>query len=111
MKVETKKFGIEEEILDKIIEIFKKYKQVKKACIFGSRARGDFKKASDVDICIWLEDNGENPIYKIEDELEEVNTILLFDIVTFNSITKESLKESIMKEGVVIYERENSREV
>jgi len=44
MKVEAKKFGIEEEILDKIVEIFKKYKQVKKACIFGSRARGDTTK-------------------------------------------------------------------
>jgi len=111
MKVQTKKFGIEEEILDKIVEIFKKYKQVKKACIFGSRARGDYKRGSDVDICIWLEDDVENPIYKIEDELEEVDTILLFDIVVFSSITKESLKDSIIKEGVVIYEREDSREV
>ncbi|ACM59878.1 putative nucleotidyltransferase [Caldicellulosiruptor bescii] len=111
MKVETKRFGIEEEILDKIIEIFKKYKQVKKACIFGSRARGDYRRGSDIDICIWLEEESENPIYKIQNELEEVNTILLFDVVAFNSITKESLKESIIKEGVIIYERENSREV
>ncbi|ADQ07635.1 DNA polymerase beta domain protein region [Caldicellulosiruptor hydrothermalis 108] len=111
MKVETKRFGIEEEILNKIIEIFKKYKQVRKACIFGSRARGDYRRGSDVDICIWLEEESENPIYKIQDELEEVNTILLFDVVAFNSITKESLKESIIKEGVIIYERENSREV
>lgn len=111
MKVETKKFGIEEEVLEKIIEVLKKYKQVRKACIFGSRARGDYKRSSDVDICIWLEDGSENPIYKIEDELEEVNTILLFDIVEFNSITKESFKESIVKEGVVIYEREDSRKV
>lgn len=109
--METKKFGIEKDILDKIIEIFKKYKQVKKVCIFGSRARGDHKKTSDVDICIWLEDDGENLIYRIEDELEEVDTILLFDIVVFSSITKESLKDIIIKEGVVIYERENSREV
>ena len=111
MKVETTRFGIEKEILDKIIEIFKKYKQVKKACIFGSRARGDYRRGSDVDICIWLEEESENPIYKIQNELEEVNTILLFDVVAFNSITKESLKESIIKEGVIIYERENSREV
>lgn len=111
MKVETKRFGIEREILNKIIEIFKKYRQVRKACIFGSRARGDYRKSSDVDICIWLEEESESPIYKIQDELEEVNTILLFDIVEFNSIAKESLKESIIKEGVIIYERENSREV
>ncbi|WP_207178796.1 nucleotidyltransferase domain-containing protein [Anaerocellum diazotrophicum] len=111
MKVETKRFGIEEEILNKIIEIFKKYKQVRKACIFGSRARGDYRRGSDVDICIWLEEESENPIYKIQDELEEVNTILLFDVVAFDSITKENLKESIIKEGVIIYERENSREV
>ncbi|BCS81748.1 DNA polymerase [Caldicellulosiruptor diazotrophicus] len=109
--METKRFGIEEEILNKIIEIFKKYKQVRKACIFGSRARGDYRRGSDVDICIWLEEESENPIYKIQDELEEVNTILLFDVVAFDSITKENLKESIIKEGVIIYERENSREV
>lgn len=50
-------------------------------------------------------------IYRIEDELEEVDIILLFDIVVFSSIIKESFKDSIIKEGVVIYERENSREV
>ncbi|WAM34957.1 nucleotidyltransferase domain-containing protein [Caldicellulosiruptor morganii] len=105
MKVEDKKFGIEEEILDKIVEIFKKYRQVRKACVFGSRARGDYKRGSDLDLCIWLEEGCENPVYKIEDELDELDTILLFDIVAFNSITKESLKESILREGVIIYER------
>jgi len=77
---------------------------------FKSKRR-HYKRGSDVDIYIWFEDDVENPIYKIEDELEEVDTILLFDIVVFSSITKESLKDSIIKEGVVVYERENSREV
>ncbi len=109
--METAKFGIERETLEKIIEIFKRYKQVKKVCIFGSRARGDFKKGSDIDICVWLDDNGENIIYRIEDELEEINIILLFDIVVFNNITKESLKNSILKEGVIIYEREDNGKI
>ncbi|WP_256861658.1 nucleotidyltransferase domain-containing protein [Caldicellulosiruptor bescii] len=32
--------------------------------MFGSRARGDYRRGSDIDICIWLEEESENPIYK-----------------------------------------------
>ena len=42
------KFGLNEKIMENIIDIIKQYSEVEKAVIFGSHARGDYKKASDI---------------------------------------------------------------
>ncbi|MBB6495997.1 nucleotidyltransferase domain-containing protein [Methanococcus maripaludis] len=46
------KFGIDDLKLKSIVEVIKKY-SVEKAVIFGSRARGDYKNTSDIDIAIY----------------------------------------------------------
>ena len=49
------KFGLDEKVIEDIIEILKKYEEVESAKIFGSRARGDYRKASDIDIALFGE--------------------------------------------------------
>ena len=44
------RFGIRNEVLEEIIKVISKYKEVKSAKIYGSRARGDYKDNSDIDI-------------------------------------------------------------
>ena len=47
------RYGFSKEIFYIIIDVFKKYSYVvEKVILFGSRARGDFKKTSDIDIAI-----------------------------------------------------------
>ena len=46
------KFGLEEKIVENIINILRKYEEVESAKIFGSRARGDYREASDIDIVL-----------------------------------------------------------
>ncbi|WP_165414395.1 nucleotidyltransferase domain-containing protein [Clostridium estertheticum] len=43
---------IDEKLVVKLKEIFEKYKEIEKVILFGSRARGDNKYNSDIDICI-----------------------------------------------------------
>jgi predicted nucleotidyltransferase len=45
------KNGIKPIVLDEIRTLAQKY-HVKKVILFGSRARGDFKKTSDIDIAV-----------------------------------------------------------
>ena len=45
------KYGLKDEIYDKILNIARKNKQYK-FILFGSRARGKYKKESDIDIAI-----------------------------------------------------------
>ena len=50
------KFGLKHEIIDKIIVVFKSNQLIDQAIIYGSRAKGDFKYYSDIDIVL----KGEN---------------------------------------------------
>lgn len=74
--VEIKNTGIREQVLREISDFAKKYK-VEKVILFGSRARGDFKRTSDIDIAV----SGGNFDRFALDVDEETSTLLKFDIV------------------------------
>ena len=58
------RFGLKESILENISNILKKYKEVESAKIFGSRARGDYKNTSDIDIALFGNDKIKENILK-----------------------------------------------
>jgi predicted nucleotidyltransferase len=91
--------GIKPIVIDEIISYAKKY-QVKKVILFGSRARGDFKRTSDIDIAV----EGGNFARFALDVDEETSTLLKFDIVDLGRNIQKELRNSIETEGIVIYE-------
>ena len=46
-----KETGIRKEVIEEIKNLARKY-QVKRVILFGSRARGDYKRTSDIDIAV-----------------------------------------------------------
>lgn len=76
----------------------------KRIWVFGSRARGDFRQNSDIDLAfeISLDKEVEWINFKLWVE-EEAQTLLSFDLVNF-STAQEKLKKSIFSEGILIYE-------
>lgn len=94
------KFNIKKEVLNSIIEIGIDC-NIDKIILFGSRARGDFKEKSDIDIAVYGEKCG-----KFAMDLEEkCPTLLKFDIVDLKKPVAYELLNSIEKEGVVLYEK------
>lgn len=89
--------GLSKEILDSIKEIIKKYKYNFK--LFGSRARGDYKNSSDIDIAIFR-DLTEEDEYKIKNQFDLLDIPYTIDLVFVNSNTKKELLDSIIKEGI-----------
>lgn len=89
--------GLSNEILNKIKEIVKQYEYNFK--LFGSRARGNYKKNSDIDIAIF-KDVSEQDEYKIKNEFDLLDIPYTIDLVFINSNTKKELLDSIIKEGV-----------
>ncbi|MFI3167578.1 MAG: nucleotidyltransferase domain-containing protein [Bacillota bacterium] len=94
------------EVIGEIAEYLSCFKGVEKVLLFGSRARGDNKERSDIDIAVFGElsqgDCGEICYYFSE----EVNTLLKIDCVFVKNIDiSGKFFESIKREGVVIYER------
>ncbi len=87
-----------EKIKPKIVEILKKFK-VKKAGIFGSYARGEQKKNSDIDILIDFK-GGLLGLVRLERELEDKIKVKV-DLLTYGGINS-LLKERILSDEVRI---------
>lgn len=98
------KFGLDDAILQAIIKELKKKENVVKAVIFGSRARGDYKHNSDIDLAVYAE--GGIPAGLCLD-LDEAVGIYKIDVVDMNSLQNDSLRKRIEEQGVEIYRKEN----
>ena len=95
--------GIPDDLLACIVSLLSHNVQVKKAIVFGSRAKGNYKHNSDIDIAIV----GGNDLLFCEgilDELNQLPTLLNFDVIAYEAIKNAELKEHIDRVGVVIYE-------
>jgi predicted nucleotidyltransferase len=97
--------NIPKEILDQIVKVILGYKRPEKVVIFGSRASGTHSATSDIDIAIFAEQWSDGDINMVKNELEEkVRTPLKFDVLNYYAVTKERLKDNIIKTGKVIYD-------
>ncbi|MBQ4559969.1 MAG: nucleotidyltransferase domain-containing protein [Tyzzerella sp.] len=95
-----KETGIQTIVTDEIITLAKKY-NLNKVILFGSRARGDYKSRSDIDLAV----SGGDCIPFSIDIQEMTSTLLFFDVVNLDGPVQKELLESIDKEGVCIYEK------
>ena len=92
--------GIDDSIEQDIISIAIK-NDIKKLILFGSRARGDFKRTSDIDLAV---EGGNISAFAVQVD-EEVSTLLEFDIINLDGRVQKELLESIRREGVLLYEK------
>ena len=99
-------FGLAERDLAYIIAAVSEFPEIQKAVVFGSRAKGNYKKGSDIDIAIFGEDISFSTIASLHDRLEEESPMpYFFDIVDYTHSTHQELKEHIDRVGKIILER------
>ncbi len=91
--------GLKDGLIEEIIELAKEHK-INKVYLYGSRAKGDYKERSDIDLAI----TGGNTSNFILDVDEQISTLLMFDVVDLDGTVQEELLSSIKKEGILLYE-------
>lgn len=94
---------LSDDLISAIQKIGKKY-PIAKIVLFGSRARGDHKFNSDIDLAIFTLPEFTNSGY-LSIDIEDLNTLLKIDVVYINKYTDIKLVRNIKKEGVLLYER------
>lgn len=98
-------FGLSEKSFELIKETLTRFDEVHEAIIFGSRAMGNYKKGSDVDIA--LKGNlKEDTLLKISVILDqELPLPYFFDIVDYDSLANQGLKTHIDEDGILFFSR------
>ena len=102
----TLRFGLKEETVQKICDVFSRYPQVDKAILYGSRAKGNYKNGSDIDLTLRGEDDLTlQVLYKIMDEIDDLLLPYTFDLSIFKQISDPDVIEHIKRVGVIFYEK------
>lgn len=98
--------GIPHDIWDVIQDILSDFPQVKKAILFGSRARKDFNATSDIDIALVGDEIDSGILNEIANRLDDLLLIQEIDILHWNKIKNPHLAEHIKKFGIIFYHNE-----
>lgn len=80
--------------------------EIEKAAIFGSRALGNYKTGSDVDLAVYGDSLSRSSLRMLQDQLNEKLPLpYMFDIVRYEEIESPKLKEHIDQYGKVIHSK------
>lgn len=102
----TLRFGLKESTIEKICGVFAHYPQVEKAVLYGSRAKGNYKNGSDIDLTLYGgADLTHSVLYRIMDDLDDLLLPYTIDLSIFSAISDADVIEHIQRVGVVFYEK------
>lgn len=94
-----KETGLKETVIKEICDVAH-ICGVKQVILFGSRARGDYKRASDIDLAV----SGGDVLRFALDVDEETSTPLKYDVINLDGNIQEELRRAIQEEGRILYE-------
>ena len=97
--------GLTNTTVAEIHRVLARFPEVEKALLYGSRAKGNFKPGSDVDLTLLGASVTPKILGQIEGELDDGQLPYRFDVSIFSQLTQSDLIEHIRRVGVVFYEK------
>ena len=89
--------------LNVLRDIFSRFPTIQQVLLFGSRATGTAHRASDIDLAVVAPDMSPAEWADLCEQVEESPIVYRIDLVRFDALQQGTLKERIIREGVVIY--------
>lgn len=99
------RYGLTEQTIDSICGVFAHHPQVERAVLYGSRAMGNFKPGSDIDLTLFGPSLTSLEVGAIDEELDDLLLPYQIDLSIFQEIENGELREHIERVGVVFYRR------
>lgn len=94
------RFGLKEEVIQKIVAVFTQFPQISEVILYGSRALGTFKNGSDIDLSLKGKDLNLETMNKIANELDDLLLPYTFDLSIYDQISNQDLKKHIDRVGI-----------
>ena len=99
-------FGLSNDIIRKIQTVLSTFPKIDTALIYGSRAKGNYRDDSDIDIALLGKDlSVENTVKPLVSKLEGIDCPHLFDITIYEKIDCPTVKKYVDEWGKIIYKK------
>ena len=103
-------FGLDVDTQRNIRKTIAQFPHIEKVLIYGSRAKGNYKAGSDIDITLIAEDlTLKNSVYPLSTALDELHLPYTFDISILNQLENPDFVDHILRVGKTFYQKEKAQ--
>ena len=97
--------GLPEVAIEKILGILTGYPAIERVILYGSRAKGNYRPASDIDLCLQAPMLQLSQQLEIENKLDDLLLPWKIDLTLRHNIENPALLEHIERVGVSLMKR------
>jgi len=101
-------FGLSDQTLETVRDILASCPEVEKALVYGSRAMGNYRAGSDIDITLIGAQLSMDVLFKLVRLFDESNLPYMVDLSIMANINNPNLSDHIERVGQVLYQRDSS---
>jgi predicted nucleotidyltransferase len=101
-------YGLKDNVIGQIRQVFTQYPELETVLLYGSRAKGNFKPGSDIDLTCIGERLTQSILNKIENDIDDLLLPYTFDISILKNISNPDFIDHVNRVGLVFYERKSN---
>lgn len=101
---EVDSFGLSEVTVTAIRSVFSRYPAVSRADVYGSRAKGNHRAGSDIDLTVFGDGLTADDLLKIDRDIEDLDLPYRVDLSVYALIEDPALRSHIDRVGQVLYQ-------
>ena len=105
------KYGLSADTVFAINGVLAAHPQVERAVLYGSRAKGNYRNGSDIDLTLYGDGLDHQELMDISMELDDLLLPYMIDLSIFHNLNHTELKKHIERVGKVFYERQESLDI
>lgn len=97
------RFGLPDGVLPKILDVLIGNDKVDRVILYGSRAKGNHRTGSDIDLCLDAKELTLQDLIKLETQIDDLLLPWKVDITIWQQIDNPALLEHIERVGAHLY--------
>lgn len=105
------KYGLPNSAIEAIQKVFSKYPEIEKVILYGSRAMGNYRVGSDIDLTLCGKSLNLTLLHKVENEIDDLMLPYKIDISLQKHIQNSQLLEHIQQVGVIFFEKQAAKDL
>lgn len=98
------KYGLSDSVLQELRGVFRRYPNIVKVLIFGSRSKGDYRAGSDIDLAVVGKDIDYRTLLDIQCDIDDLGLLYSIDLLDYQKKRGTPIGDHIDRVGQVFYE-------
>ena len=98
------KFGLSDTVIAELQDVFRRYANIEKVLIFGSRSKGNYRSGSDIDLAVVGIDIDYNLLLSIQCDIEDLGLLYSIDLLDYQKKKGTPIGDHIDRVGQVFYQ-------